>query len=109
MVRSKLFAAVVLAGAFTLAACGSSGKKASLSSAPPSTAPATTVATAATGAASASGLVAIGSTSLGNVIVDSNGMTLYRFDKDSGGTIACTGACVSTWPPVIAPVGRTAV
>ena len=39
-------------------------------------------------------------TSLGNVIVDSSGFTLYRFSKDSGKQNMClkTSECSTTWP-----------
>ncbi len=37
---------------------------------------------------------------LGQVIVDSEGMTLYDFHKDKGTTSACYGACESAWPPL---------
>jgi len=36
---------------------------------------------------------------LGNYLVASNGMTLYKFNKDSVGTSTCYGACASEWPP----------
>jgi len=36
------------------------------------------------------------------VITDSNGMTLYRFDKDerSSGKSVCYDVCATAWPPV---------
>ena len=38
------------------------------------------------------------------MLVDSKGMTVYTFDKDSAGSgkSACTGACTQNWPPVMA-------
>jgi predicted lipoprotein with Yx(FWY)xxD motif len=36
------------------------------------------------------------------MLVDANGMTLYTFDKDSAGKSACTGPCVTLWPPAMA-------
>ena len=39
---------------------------------------------------------------LGTVLVDGQGRTVYLFKKDSGGRSACSGACASAWPPVIA-------
>jgi len=45
---------------------------------------------------------------LGTYFVDSNGMTLYRFTKDTAGTqtsdpvSACSGACLQAWPPLSA-------
>jgi predicted lipoprotein with Yx(FWY)xxD motif len=34
------------------------------------------------------------------MLVDSKGMTVYTFDKDSGGKSACTGSCADYWPAV---------
>lgn len=34
------------------------------------------------------------------VLVGPNDMTLYTFDKDSGGKSACNGPCASNWPPL---------
>lgn len=44
---------------------------------------------------------------LGEIIVDRNGMTVYRFTKDSAWPMktACTGACLEKWP-VVAPVDK---
>jgi predicted lipoprotein with Yx(FWY)xxD motif len=39
-------------------------------------------------------------TSMGNVLADPNGMTLYTFDKDTPGKSACMGECAVHWPPV---------
>ena len=38
--------------------------------------------------------------SMGNVLADPNGMTLYTFDKDTPGKSNCTGECAVHWPPV---------
>ncbi|HET9198125.1 MAG TPA: hypothetical protein VFN92_07735 [Solirubrobacterales bacterium] len=38
---------------------------------------------------------------LGTVVVDAEGMTLYDFHKDEGGTSACYGACAAAWPPLL--------
>ena len=49
-------------------------------------------------------------TSLGKVLVDMNGMTLYTFDKDTKGAAmsACTDKCIAAWPPFIAAGGAMA-
>ena len=39
--------------------------------------------------------------SLGKVLVDSSGRTLYLFGKDRGGRSACSGACAQNWPPEV--------
>jgi predicted lipoprotein with Yx(FWY)xxD motif len=37
---------------------------------------------------------------LGKILVDSTGRTLYVFDKDTATTIACVDPCTGTWPPL---------
>jgi predicted lipoprotein with Yx(FWY)xxD motif len=57
----------------------------------------------ATHAAAAKGtVVSTAKTSLGRIIVNSNGRTLYLFKKDSNGKSACSGQCAVAWPPLIA-------
>jgi predicted lipoprotein with Yx(FWY)xxD motif len=50
----------------------------------------------------ATGTVSTRQTSLGRVLVDANGRTLYLFEKDKGATSSCNGACASIWPPLTA-------
>jgi predicted lipoprotein with Yx(FWY)xxD motif len=38
---------------------------------------------------------------LGKVLVDPQGMTVYDFHKDKGGTSTCYDACEAAWPPVV--------
>jgi predicted lipoprotein with Yx(FWY)xxD motif len=38
--------------------------------------------------------------SLGKVLVDSRGRTVYLFRKDSRGKSSCVAACAAAWPPV---------
>jgi predicted lipoprotein with Yx(FWY)xxD motif len=92
--------ATVAVAAFAVAACGSSSK----SSSPPVTAastaaPVTTVAPTPTTAAAAAN-VKVGTTSLGSVLTDAQGLTLYRFDNDTtpGQSTCTTGVCATTWP-----------
>ncbi|MGA9762655.1 MAG: hypothetical protein WBQ14_09550 [Gaiellaceae bacterium] len=42
---------------------------------------------------------------LGKIVVNSRGFTLYHNTKERG-SIKCTGACTATWPPLI--VGKSA-
>lgn len=102
-VRSTLTLAV---GVGLLAACGSTSSGGSATTAAP--APATTTA-AASASPTATGKPAVtelktGTTSLGTVVTDGAGMTLYMFTKDTQGTTtsACTGACLAAWPLVVA-------
>lgn len=38
---------------------------------------------------------------LGTILVTAEGLTLYDFHKDQGGTSACYGACAAAWPPLL--------
>jgi predicted lipoprotein with Yx(FWY)xxD motif len=42
------------------------------------------------------------------MMVDHKGMTLYTFDKDTGGKSVCTGECAEYWPPLKAEAGAKA-
>jgi predicted lipoprotein with Yx(FWY)xxD motif len=58
---------------------------------------------AAGNAARATGpVVSTESTSLGRILVNSSGRTLYLFEKDKNGRSACAGQCATFWPPLIA-------
>lgn len=39
------------------------------------------------------------------ILTDSNGMTLYTFDKDADGMSSCYDDCAKNWPPLIASEG----
>ncbi len=47
-----------------------------------------------------SATVDVASTDLGDVLVDSQGRTLYLFLADQGTTSECSGECATNWPPV---------
>jgi predicted lipoprotein with Yx(FWY)xxD motif len=38
---------------------------------------------------------------LGEHLVGPNQHTIYLFEKDTGTTSTCTGACASAWPPLL--------
>lgn len=42
------------------------------------------------------------------MMVDHKGMTLYTFDKDSGGKSMCNDDCAKNWPPLMAPADAKA-
>jgi predicted lipoprotein with Yx(FWY)xxD motif len=53
-------------------------------------------------------------TSIGIVLADSEGMTLYIFDEDPNGGSSCYGKCAENWPPLKAstespPIGNFSV
>ena len=77
-----------------LAACRSSSSPGgSTSSAPGSS----------SGSGSSSGLKTA-KTSMGTVLTNAKGFTLYWFSLDTPATSKCSGACASAWPPVTGPV-----
>jgi predicted lipoprotein with Yx(FWY)xxD motif len=47
-------------------------------------------------------VISTASTSLGRILVNSRGHTLYLFAKDRNGKSACLGQCATFWPPLIA-------
>jgi predicted lipoprotein with Yx(FWY)xxD motif len=87
-------AAVIPLAALTVAACGSGG------SAPDPPSPAAPKTTTAPVAQTAT--VRVGNSRLGRILVDSTGHTLYLFKVDSATKSACTGACATAWPPLLA-------
>ena len=52
----------------------------------------------ASGGASSVAMVSAASTSLGTILVDGSGRTLYLFEKDQPNQSACAGACAAAWP-----------
>jgi predicted lipoprotein with Yx(FWY)xxD motif len=106
--HSRLFlTGGLVAVAFIAAACSpTTGSTNPYGAPPPSAAPSAApvavpspppAAPAATGTA-----INIGSTKLGQVLVDSNGLTVYLFLADKGTASSCNSAsCVQYWPPVL--------
>lgn len=45
----------------------------------------------------------IADTSKGKAFVDTKGMTLYIFDKDTPDKSNCSGPCIQNWPAFVAP------
>ena len=95
-----------------LAACGSPGSAATPGGygAPPATAtpaatpsPATPTPAATTVRPTvAPGVLVARNSSLGAILVNPQGRTLYYFVPERGGTVVCTGQCTSVWPPSFA-------
>jgi predicted lipoprotein with Yx(FWY)xxD motif len=86
-------AAVIPLVALAVAGCGGGG--------------AATAATPKT-TSGASATVGVANSSLGSILVGSRGRTLYLFKADVGTTSACTGACATAWPPLLATGKPTA-
>src|SRR5256885_12464823 len=79
-------ALITLLVPFALAACGTAATNYGGGSAPSS----------ASGAAT----ISVQASSLGQILVDGNGKTLYLFEADTSAQSTCSGACAQAWPPV---------
>jgi predicted lipoprotein with Yx(FWY)xxD motif len=86
-------AALIPLVALAVAACGGGG--------------AATAATPKT-SSGASATVGVANSSLGSILVDSTGRTLYLFKADVGTKSACSGPCATAWPPLLATGKPTA-
>jgi predicted lipoprotein with Yx(FWY)xxD motif len=62
----------------------------------------TTTAGSAAGAG-AGATVAVAESSLGEILVDGDGMTLYMFAPDNAGPSTCTDQCLEAWPALPGP------
>jgi predicted lipoprotein with Yx(FWY)xxD motif len=91
------------AASLLLAACGSSSTSSNTTSSAVSAQPA-----AQTSSSSSGAVVKTASSSLGTILVNSQGMTLYHLSGEQGGKFICTGsACLGVWHPLIAAPGAT--
>ncbi len=118
--RARRLTALTVLGLATITACGgdddaSTDTQGGATAAPAGAATATTAAveydsygyaiepsasTAAAGAAAGSGVaLATAESSLGTVLVDAAGLTLYAFTPDTGGVPTCVDSCADAWPP----------
>ena len=55
---------------------------------------------AAPSSPSAAATISVRSNSLGQILVDASGKTLYLFEADTHTQSACSGACAQAWPPL---------
>jgi len=94
--RAILLPAAAVATLLLISACGSADTGTSSSAAAAST-PTSAASTSQTQGA----VIDVGTSSLGPMIVDSRGLTLYLFEADTGNASTCSGACAQTWPPLL--------
>jgi predicted lipoprotein with Yx(FWY)xxD motif len=100
VIRTLSAIAALAAAAALVAGCGSSSNSSAEGGAYGSGG-ASTAAAAKTASSEPVAEVSVGTAAgVGKVLVDSEGLTLYYFEKDQGGKSACYGACESAWPPL---------
>jgi predicted lipoprotein with Yx(FWY)xxD motif len=85
--RSVVVLSLATASLAVSAACSSSSGSGNSGPVPPATGDA----------------VSAQSTSLGTILVDGRGRTVYVFANDKANVSNCAGACTADWPPVAAP------
>jgi len=98
--RVSAFVALGAAAVIALAACGGSSSSSSSKS---------TTTKKSTGTAAAAGAAVVKtakSSTLGTIVVDSTGKTVYTLTNGSQ-QVACSGACLQVWPAVSLPAGTT--
>jgi predicted lipoprotein with Yx(FWY)xxD motif len=90
-IRSRSIGVLGAGGLALLAAvaAGCGGGASTAASAPPKT------------ASGQAANVGISNTGIGQVLVNSQGHTLYLFKADQGTTSACSGECAGAWPPLL--------
>lgn len=104
----------ILGGIFVLAAsaCGGTDTATTTVAPPPesSTTTATTAAetTAAPPAGESDPAIAVADSEFGEILIDSEGNTLYLFTPDDSGPSVCNGDCAAAWPPLLGPVAAGA-
>lgn len=101
--RSRPAVTIVPALALVLlSACTASTPAAPASSAAAPSAPASSMPASMPAEADATTLtLAMADSSLGSILVDGKGMTLYLFTKDTPNTSNCTGQCLVAWPALL--------
>ena len=97
--RRRVLAVVAMVGlTVALAACGDDSDDAGDDSSDNTTT--TEETTESSEAATGPATVAVGTTDLGEVIVDAEGKTLYLFTNDQGTTSAASADLQQAWPPL---------
>lgn len=90
--RTTMLVAGLAVGAVLLAGCASKG----------------TTGTQSGGGSTSSGTPTVRAQNVGTmgmVLVDSSGRTLYYLKGESASSIQCTGSCASNWPPLLIASG----
>src|SRR5260370_28050533 len=101
--RMIIAGAAITAAACLVTACGSTSSTSSRGTTSGTSGTTSPSPASSTGSGLEGALRTTTNSTLGAIVVDGSGRTLYRFDKDSASPPAsnCTGACAQLWPPVL--------
>jgi len=102
---SLIASALGLIALIALAGCGGSSSSTSTNSSASaagstSSTPSYGGSSSSAGSGGAATVDVAGNPELGQVLVDSQGRTMYLFEKDESDESYCNGSCAKTWPPV---------
>lgn len=108
--RHALVGGAVVAIAVLTTACSSNSGSSGTTTTTTTTTTAQAASTSSSTAAGTSDVVGTAARgSLGVILVDHSGATLYRYTPDGTGKSTCTGGCAAAWPPVTVPAGTAHV
>jgi predicted lipoprotein with Yx(FWY)xxD motif len=99
-------AVVIPLTALAVAACGGGG--AATAAQPPAASKTATTPAQPTTTPNHRATVRVAKSGLGRILVNAQGRTLYLFKGDVGTKSACSGACATAWPPLLATGNPTA-
>jgi predicted lipoprotein with Yx(FWY)xxD motif len=100
MMRHIRLGALSLAAVFVLSSCGGGSSPSGAASGAGSSGGASSGGVNAASATKATAALRVRHTSLGNVLVNSQGMTVYMLTADKPGHSSCSTQCLGYWPPV---------
>jgi predicted lipoprotein with Yx(FWY)xxD motif len=100
MVRHIRLGALSLAAVFVLASCGGGSSSSGAASGAGSSGGASSARVKAASATKATAALQVHHTSLGKLLVNGRGMTVYMLTADKPGHSSCSTQCLGYWPPV---------
>jgi len=101
MKRSFLIVPVLAVTALVAAACAPQAAPTAMPATQPAAVKSSATPAPAEAMPSGPAMVSLASGALGEHLVDSKGMTLYLFTKDSPGTSTCYDKCAAAWPALL--------
>jgi hypothetical protein len=105
--RARVAVAPIIALVATVACAGTTPTASTPAGSGPGSEPTPAVAGATAVALTGGGTVQVRTDpSLGQILTDSSGRTLYKFDRDNKSLSSCTESCVTNWPPLLQSSGH---